>query len=215
MDAGAEPLLPPPASAVDHLGRPASRRTSGRWLAALFIIGTSKKLPPRNQGGGGGGGESTSKRRRALTALSLSLSPELIRVQLPSVAIAGVEISERFAFGGISGNLITYLTGPLGQSTASAAAAINAWNGAALLLPLFGAAVADSWLGRYRIIICASLLYILVCAVQCSRCRLFLCGLLNCHFYDEPVTMLNICYSDSVSSPGIFRVISSANNDFS
>ncbi|EEC79280.1 hypothetical protein OsI_20073 [Oryza sativa Indica Group] len=58
-----------------------------------------------------------------------------------------VEITERFAFSG---------------RIAAATAAINAWNGVSQLLPLLGGALADSWLGRYRTILLASLLYILI-----------------------------------------------------
>ncbi|XP_074273345.1 protein NRT1/ PTR FAMILY 5.10-like isoform X1 [Silene latifolia] len=70
-------------------------------------------------------------------------------------------MSERIAYYGVSGNLINYMTEKLGQSTAMAAANVNAWNGVALIFPVLGAIIADSFLGKYYTIIASSLLYIL------------------------------------------------------
>ncbi|KAM3299247.1 hypothetical protein ACQJBY_040638 [Aegilops geniculata] len=79
-----------------------------------------------------------------------------------AIFVAVVEGAGSFAYYGVSANLIMYLTGPLGHSNAAAAAAVNIWTGTARLLPLLGAFVADSWLGRYRSIILACTLYVLV-----------------------------------------------------
>ncbi|CDP10704.1 unnamed protein product [Coffea canephora] len=68
---------------------------------------------------------------------------------------------ERFAFRGIECNLVNYLTGPLGQSMAIAAGNVNLWTGLGSLMPVFGAIVADSFLGLYQTNIISSILYIL------------------------------------------------------
>ncbi|KAF7024839.1 hypothetical protein CFC21_037120 [Triticum aestivum] len=75
--------------------------------------------------------------------------------------IVVVGFLERIGFNGVEGNLITYLTGPLGMSTAAGAAAANAWSGTVLVLPLVGALAADSRLGRYRAVLLAGALYLL------------------------------------------------------
>ncbi|KAK6116667.1 hypothetical protein DH2020_049601 [Rehmannia glutinosa] len=111
--------------------------------------------------------------------------------------IIGVEVAERFAYYGISSNLISYLTGPLGQSTATAAENVNVWSGTASLLPLLGAFLADAFLGRYRMIIVASVLYILGLG----------CLALSAVFY-SPVSSDCQNAADSIScSPPRFQII--------
>ncbi|XP_062207612.1 protein NRT1/ PTR FAMILY 5.16-like [Phragmites australis] len=75
--------------------------------------------------------------------------------------IVVVGFLERIGFYGVQGNLIMYLTGPLGMSTAAAAAGVNVWAGTVQVLPLIGALAADSWLGRFRAVLAAGVLYLL------------------------------------------------------
>ncbi|KAK2978544.1 hypothetical protein RJ640_009503 [Escallonia rubra] len=122
---------------VDFKHRPVTRSSHGRWRSASFIIDPKLAF------------NSWNFYRRGLTLREFS----------------GVEIAERVAYYGISSNLITYLTGPLGQSTATAAENVNIWYGTASLMPLLGAFIADSFLGRYRTIIASSTLYILMTTI--------------------------------------------------
>lgn len=151
--------------AVGGEGRPISRRRRGGWPAALLIIGEHAF------------GISSSP---SPVDFRLSLLPLVVVLALPpprllvlcdgggvcacydAVRVAGVEVAERFAYYGVMSNLITYLTGPLGESTAAAAADVNTWLGASAMIPLLGAFVADSYLGRYRTVLLASILYFLV-----------------------------------------------------
>lgn len=152
------------AGAVDYKGNPVLRANSGGWRSASFMIGIVKTRTTCV----------LAARLRlwvravmcsiyCLTIITNSLQQrKLMNKKVNYFMCLGVEMEERFSYFGIACNLITYLTEQLGQSTATAAENVNAWSGTAQLLPLLGASIADSFLGRYRTIVIATLIYILV-----------------------------------------------------
>ncbi|KAK9107945.1 hypothetical protein Syun_023956 [Stephania yunnanensis] len=73
------------------------------------------------------------------------------------IVVAGVE---RFAFKGVASNLVTYLTEVVKLSNSAAAKTVNSWCGVNFLLPLLGAFLADSFLGRYSTILASSFVYV-------------------------------------------------------
>ncbi|OMO87185.1 Proton-dependent oligopeptide transporter family [Corchorus olitorius] len=78
-----------------------------------------------------------------------------------AIFVIFVEMAERFAFYGLAGNLITYLTNNLGQPVATAAKNVNTWVGVSAIFPLVGAFIADSYFGRFKTILASSFIYFL------------------------------------------------------
>ncbi|XP_061353707.1 protein NRT1/ PTR FAMILY 5.4-like [Gastrolobium bilobum] len=78
-----------------------------------------------------------------------------------AIFIIFVEVAERFAYIGLAGNLITYLTNVLHEPITEAVKNVNTWVGVSSLFPLLGGFVADSYLGRFKTIILSSLIYLL------------------------------------------------------
>ncbi|KAM4072643.1 hypothetical protein ACB094_11G153500 [Castanea mollissima] len=77
-----------------------------------------------------------------------------------AIFIIFVELAERFAFFGLGANLITYLTNVLNQPISTATKNVNTWAGVSYLFPLFGAFVADSFVGRFKTILLAFVIYL-------------------------------------------------------
>ncbi|KAI9115185.1 hypothetical protein K1719_013504 [Acacia pycnantha] len=78
-----------------------------------------------------------------------------------AIFIIFVEMAERFAFYGLSGNLVSYLTNVLEETIAEAAKNVNTWVGVSFVFPLLGAFISDSYLGRFNTIIVSSIIYFL------------------------------------------------------
>lgn len=78
-----------------------------------------------------------------------------------AIFIIFVEMAERFAYYGVAGNLIMYLTTVVGEPVAEAAKTVNSWNGVSSLALLVGAFLADSYLGRFRTTILSSAIFLM------------------------------------------------------
>ncbi|XP_031484238.1 protein NRT1/ PTR FAMILY 5.2-like [Nymphaea colorata] len=74
--------------------------------------------------------------------------------------IVGYEVFERWAYHGISSNLILYLTTQLHQGTVTASNNVTTWVGTVWMTPILGAYVADAFLGRYWTFAIASIIYL-------------------------------------------------------
>lgn len=78
----------------------------------------------------------------------------------PCILLIVVAGMERFAFKGVSSNLVTYLTDVMSMSNSSAAKTVNNWIGLTSIMPLLVAPLADFLWDRYSTIIFSSFIYV-------------------------------------------------------
>ncbi|XXG61884.1 hypothetical protein AAC387_Pa05g0376 [Persea americana] len=74
------------------------------------------------------------------------------------------EVFERMAYYRISSNLVIYLTTKLHQGTVTSSNNVTNWAGTVWMMPVLGAYVADTHLGRYWTFAIACCIYLSVTA---------------------------------------------------
>lgn len=62
----------------------------------------------------------------------------------------------------MSTNLVNYMKNQLNQGNATAANNVTNWSGTCYIMPLFGAFIADAYIGRYWTISSFMMIYIMV-----------------------------------------------------
>ena len=78
------------------------------------------------------------------------------------VCVAANEAFEGVASFGLRPNMILYLTREFGMQIASAANVLFLWSAATNFMPILGAYLADSYVGRYRMIGFGSIVSLMV-----------------------------------------------------
>ena len=87
----------------------------------------------------------------------------------------GLVFLEVAAFYGVYLNLVVYLQDVLHGDSASNAAAVSLWAGASYLMPVIGAAIADSYWGKYKTVLVGLSISLAVCEHMCCN-PVFLLG---------------------------------------
>ncbi|XP_030830422.1 solute carrier family 15 member 2 isoform X1 [Strongylocentrotus purpuratus] len=81
--------------------------------------------------------------------------------------IVGTEFCERFSFYGMKAILVLYLTNILLLGDNTSTAIFHSFNMLCYFSPIFGAMIADGWLGKYKTIVYIAQIYMLGNAVMC------------------------------------------------
>lgn len=91
--------------------------------------------------------------------------------------MVGFECFNSTASNGVANNLVVYLQTVLHGSNASNAANVTTWYGASYFVPVIGAVIADTYLGRYKTILLSLILYLIVCLfISLEHLSIFTCA---------------------------------------
>ncbi|KAJ0788190.1 putative bacterial ABC-type protein transporter [Helianthus annuus] len=126
---------------------------------------------------------------------------------------------ERLAYYGMSSNLLLYFTGELDQHSATASRNLSNWTGACYITPLFGAFLADGYIGKYWTIASSSILYAIGMALLTLSASAH--GLLSSFFstdvFDASEAQTVMCFTSlylvALASGGIKACISAYGAD--